>query len=66
MDPLLSYREMEPNLSLYEDKLKFYFVTSDHDQQSMQFAQEVSGILYKFFYSMFHQWQKFKQNLLYS
>lgn len=42
MDSLLSYREMEPNLSLYEDKLKFYFVASEHDEHSMQYAQEVS------------------------
>lgn len=37
----MSYREMEPNLSLYEDKLKFYFVASENDQ-SMLFAREVS------------------------
>lgn len=37
----MSYREMEPNLSLYEDKLKFYFVAIENDQ-SMLFAREVS------------------------
>lgn len=43
---LLSYRDVEPNLSLYEDKLKFYFVASKEDEQSMQVVREVSALLW--------------------
>lgn len=41
---LLSYREGEQNLSLYEDKLKFYFIASNEDENSMQFARDVSSV----------------------
>lgn len=43
MDISLSMRDVESNLSLYEDKLKFYFVSNADQEESetIIYAKEV-------------------------